>query len=847
MNPGAASGTLMRPEQSPNASIQHAPYTMNLPPDPPARSIQAHVTKGGERRARRIASGGVEGIVERLRCDPELGESFVAWHEEPARPGRVVPFPERLHPALREVCRARGLDELYEHQARAVGHALDGHDVLVATPTASGKTLTYTLPVLQSLLETDGSSRAIWMFPTKALAQDQSQNFNAWIEALERPWHSFTYDGDTPPSIRRTLRDRGQVVLTNPWMLHTGILPNHGKWSQLFRELRYVVVDEVHTLSGVFGSSVANVFRRLLRLARHYGSDPKFLLSSATVKNPAEHARNLLGREVKIVDQDASPSGKKIFGVFEPPLLDPIAGLRANALEECRRLAPLVCGPSHQTIFFTNRRVSVEVLTLYLKEAATNFGLQPEEIRGYRGGYLPLLRREIEAGLKSGEVRVVVSTNALELGVDIGALDVAVLVGYPGNQASFWQRAGRVGRRGGPSLAVMVARSDPIDQFLSSHPDWLFRAPRESLVLDPDNLVILSEQLKCGAFELPFEAVGDEGPTDFGSSEHVAGILDYLAEASGFLVRRDANERAAWYWAADAYPAQDVSLAGNEPDNVLIFDVDTKKAIGEIDREASITTVHEGAIYQVEGETYKVETFDYENRRAWCKKLDSDYFTEAETDTEVRVLRLEERRGRPKVSDPEADDWSVWRGEVHVTTVATLYKKVRFYTRESVGIEDIHLPPEEIDTEACVFTLAEGTAEAWGLTGGDRSPAWRGVGRLLRRVAPLFVRCQPQDLGLATESRSKHFGAPAIFLYDRVPGSVGLGTRLFTECVPLLQAALDVVEGCACVLGCPACVGPSAEVGQLGKETVEAVLRGMLEQTRLVERDIEPREASEES
>ncbi|MEX1024359.1 MAG: DEAD/DEAH box helicase [Planctomycetota bacterium] len=817
------------------------------PSDPPS-DVRRDPRRGGERHRRTRAAGGVEGIVERLRADPELGPAFAAWHTEPARPGRVEDLPARLHPALRAVLERRGMTTLYEHQVRAIDAALDGQDVLVATPTASGKTLTYTLPVLQSLLESDGGARAIWMFPTKALAQDQSSSFNAWIEDLDRPWHSFTYDGDTPPSIRRTLRDRGQVVLTNPWMLHTGILPNHGKWSQLFRGLEYVVVDEVHTLSGVFGSSVANVFRRLLRLARHYGANPRFLLSSATVRNPAEHARALLGRDVTVIDQDASPAGKKIFGVFEPPLLDKIAGLRANALEECRRLAPLVCGPNHQTIFFTNRRVSVEVLTLYLKEAAPNLGLEPDEIRGYRGGYLPLLRREIEQGLKSGAVRVVISTNALELGVDIGALDVCVLVGYPGNQASFWQRAGRVGRRGGTSLAVLVARSDPIDQFLAQHPDWLFRAPRESLTLDPDNLVILSEQLKCASFELPFEVRDGVGPLDFGDSEHVPGILDYLAEESGLLVRRPLPNGARWYWAADAFPAESVSLAGNEPDNVLIFDLDTKKAIGEIDREASITSVHEGAIYQVQGETYKVETFDYENRRAWCKKLDSDYFTEAETDTEVRVLRLEERRGRPALPAQDAlaaerDDWSVWRGEVHVTTVATLYKKVRFYTRESVGIEDIHLPPEEIDTEACVFTLHEQCAEAWGLTGGDRSPAWRGVGRMLRRVAPLFVRCSPSDLGLATESRSKHFGAPAIFLYDRVPGSVGLGTRLFAECTALLQAALDVVSGCACLQGCPACVGPVEEVGALGKETVQAVLGHMLESTRLEPRAIEPEEA----
>ena len=786
--------------------------------------------RGGERRARRrdfTAGGeegaGVEGIVARLRADPEIASRIAVWERRPARPGRAVEFPASLDPALVRLLRERGLDQLWAHQARAIELALADRDVLVTTPTASGKTLAYTAPVLQRLLETDGAARSLWMFPTKALSQDQSRSFNALIEGLGRDWHSFTYDGDTPSSVRRTLRDRGHVVLTNPWMLHQGILPNHGKWAELFRDLRYVVIDEVHTLSGVYGSSVACVLRRLLRIAHHYGSDPRFLLSSATIRDPHEHGRRLLGREVEVVDEDASPSGERFFAVYEPPLVDAVAGLRANALEETRRIAPRVCGPGHQTIFFCNRRTAVEVLTRYLKEAASSMGLKPDEIRGYRGGYLPLLRREIEAGLKDGSVKVVVSTNALELGIDIGSLDVAVLVGYPGSQASFWQRSGRVGRRGRTSLSVMMARSDPVDQYLAEHPEYLFEAPREKIELDPDNLVILSEQLKCAAFELPFRGGDDGAVRGFGESPHLAGILDYLAEESQLLVRRREGGETVWYWTADAYPAQDVSLAGNELDNVLIFDVETGKAIGEIDREYSITSVHEGAIYQVQGETWKVERFDYENRRAYAKRVASDYFTEAETDTEVRILRLEEKRAAYVPAD-DREDWAVWRGEVHVTTVATLYKKIRFYTRESVGAEDIHLPPEELDTETFVLTLSEERAAELGITRGNRAAAWRGVGRLLRRVAPLFIRCQPSDLGMSTEIRSRHFQVPAIFLYDRVPGSVGLGGALFREHASLIGAALEVLRRCECRHGCPACVGPADEVGVLGKETAITIL-----------------------
>ncbi len=853
------------PDAPPPHSPTHAPNAASPERVPsPGAGPDAGPTRGGERRARAVLhAAGVDAIVARLQATPSVSGCFTAWHTEPARPARtrrVGPVDGAdghasdgtlgLRPELLELLRRRGMDELFEHQARAIELALAGKDVLVATPTASGKTLAYTLPVLQSLLESDGAARSLWMFPTKALSQDQSKALNGWIEALGTDWHSFTYDGDTPPSVRRTLRDRGHVVLSNPWMLHQGILPNHGKWSELFRDLRYVVIDEVHTLSGVFGSSVANVLRRLVRIARHYGSDPRFLLSSATVRDPAAHAARLLGREVEVVTEDASPHGKRVFGVFDPPIVNPVAGLRANALEEVRRLAPFVTGPRHQTIFFCNRRIAVEVLTTYLKEAAPSLGLAPAEIRGYRGGYLPLLRREIEEGLKSGAVKVVVSTNALELGIDIGALDVAVLVGYPGNQASFWQRAGRVGRRGRTSLTVLVARSDPIDQYLAHHPDYLFGAPRERLEVDPDNLVLLSEQLKCAAFELPFSSIRSDADDDaeagqvrgFGDSPHIAGILDYLAEESNLLVRRPGEHGPTWYWAADAYPAQDVSLAGNEPDNVVVFDED-QRAIGEMDRESSLTSVYEGAIYQVESEIFKIERFDYENRRAYAKRTASDYFTEAETDTEVRVLRLEEKAA--SLDPTGAERWAVWRGEVHVTTVATLYKKIRFYTRENVGAEDIHLPAEELDTESFVLTVSEASAAELGLTAGNRAAAWRGIGRLLRRVAPLFLRCQSSDLGISTEVRSGHFSSPAIHLYDRVPGSVGLGGALFREHRSIVRAALDVLERCACPHGCPACIGPVEEVGVHGKETGTRVLAWLTASAALDEVDPTVVEAAE--
>ena len=781
---------------------------------------------GGERRSR--AGRSPEDLVAGLQADPELRGNFRHWRRLPRREAEYEGFPAGLDPRLVAQLRENGIEQLFSHQVQAIELAMAGRDVLVTTPTASGKTLGYTLPVLQRLLETKGKARSLWLFPTKALSQDQSKAFNARVEALGEPWHSYTYDGDTPPSVRRTLRERGQVILTNPWMLHQGILPNHSKWADLFASLEYIVIDEVHTLAGVFGSNVAGVLRRLLRIAAHYGAHPRFLLSSATLRNPREHARSLTGREVELIERDGSPAGERVFGIYDPPMVDPIAGLRRNALEEARRLARVVCGPGHQTIFFCNRRTAVEVLTRYLKEGAPRLGLDPDEVRGYRGGYLPDLRREIERDLRSGKVRVVVTTNALELGIDIGSLDVCVLVGYPGSQASFWQRVGRAGRRGKTSLAVLIARSDPVDQFLCAQPEYLFDAPRERLAVDPDSPVILSEQLKCAAFELPFtakrDADGELQITDFGPSPHLLDILDYFAEESGFLHRTGDT----WYFTQDAYPAQEVSLSGNEPDNVIIFDAESGHAIGEVDREGSITAVHEGAIYQVEGETWKVERFDYENRRAYARQVPSDYFTDAQTDTEVRVLRLEERL----VAGPiEEERLSLWRGEVHVTTLATLYKKIRFYTRENLGAEEIHLPPEELDTDAFVVTMSNESLtrclEEADLVA-DRGASWFALGSLLKRVAPLFLRTRSGDLGVSAQLASGHFQRPALYLFDRHHGGIGLVRLFFDAWREIFEAALEVIANCACVAGCPACVGPAEESGPEGKAAVARILETLL-------------------
>jgi DEAD/DEAH box helicase domain-containing protein len=754
----------------------------------------------------------VEAILRRLRESPAYARQIVHAETLPGSPGDLAEMPSWVHPSLRRAYAERGIERLYSHQREAVELAHEGRDVCVVTATASGKTLAYNLPVLDASIRSEGGAKALYLFPTKALSQDQVAELTdllTRVAAVERvDLRCFTYDGDTPPSVRRSLRERGSVVVTNPWMLHQGILPNHAKWVDLFRGLRFVVVDEVHTLSGVFGSHVANVLRRLLRIARHYGAEPTFLASSATIGNPSEHLRRLVGREVAIVDRDGAPRGEKRFLLYNPPLVNAVAGLRANGLEEARRLAAVVSGDDHQTIFFVRTRPQVEVLVKYLKDAARSHGRDPERIRGYRGGYLPDLRREIERDLRSGDVKTVVSTNALELGIDVGRLDVAVLVGYPGTVASTWQQAGRAGRRGQPSLAILITRSSALDQYLASEPRYLFAGARERVAIDPDNAVILSNQVKCAAFELPFVRGAETFGTRPGDLEQV---LEYLAQDAS-LLHRDGD---SYHWAADAYPAQDVSLEGEDADDVTIVNSKSSQVLGVLARPAAIVELYEGAIYGHQGDTYQVERFDYAGRRAYVTPAVTDFYTEAQTDTDVRWLREDERAQRGR--------FEIALGEVDVRTVATMFKKIRFYTRENVGAGEIHLPPEEMLTDGFALILSDEAAGAVGLGEASGGGGLRGYASLLKQIAPLFVRCEPSDLGHCVEVRSPHFRRPAITLFDRHRDGVGLCEAVYRSIDAMMRAARAVLERCPCAFGCPGCIGPPDEVGSRGKAAARAL------------------------
>lgn len=746
-------------------------------------------------------------VIDRLRRDPRYAENIVEWVTQEPLPARFVDYPDWVHPDLRATLQSYRFQRLYTHQREVADLAHAGKHACVVTPTASGKTLCYNLPVLDAMVRKTGA-RALYLFPTKALSQDQVAELNSIVERLPSGIRAYTYDGDTPSSTRAVLRRKGEIIVTNPYMLHAGILPNHVKWTDLFSGLRYVVVDELHAYRGVFGSHVANVFRRLRRIARHYGSDPVFLACSATIRNPAQHAARLLGVPVELVDRSGAPRGKRHFVLYNPPVVNPNLGLRANALEEVRRLSGLFAGGAVQAIYFVRSRQMVEVLTKYLKDRNAKRGLPTGPVCAYRGGYLPKLRRAIERGLREGTVHEVVSTNALELGVDIGSLDVAVLTGYPGTLASTMQQAGRAGRRAGVSLAILVCRLTAMDQYIAAHTDYLLDRPQESAVIDPDNLIIFVNHLKCAAFELPF----DEGEA-FGSNPVTGEVLEYLAREARILHKAGGR----YHWMAEAYPAEDVSLSSADVDYFVVIDEDKNKVMAEVDRSDAMTQIHEGAIYGHQGEQFLITRIEYDDRRAYAKRINPDYFTEAEVDSDVRVIH----------SDVESacDGFVLRRGEVGVKTLAMVYKKIKFYTRENVGAGEIGLPPEEMETTAVWMLLDPPVAAELGLTDPRRAGGWSGAGYLLHHLLPVYLGCNVSDVRRKSEIKSAEFDRPSLFLADNVPGGVGLAEKIYELWPALLRCAREVLESCPCTHGCPACIGPSKNVGSLGKEVALAVLR----------------------
>lgn len=727
-------------------------------------------------------------VIRLLKEDEKLNENIVYWHTIPEKEARMVEFPDKIDQKLKFALQKRGVTQLYTHQGTAFESAMKGESFVAVTPTASGKSLCYHLPVVQTIIN-NPNARALYIFPTKALAQDQKTEINELIDEAGLEINSYTYDGDTSSNIRQKIRKAGHIVITNPDMLHSAILPHHTKWVSLFENLKYIVIDELHIYRGVFGSHVANVIRRLKRICRFYGSDPVFILTSATIANPLELAENLTEKKMKLIDNNGAPSGRKHFVFYNPPVVNKQLNVRRSATLETRMLAGQFLKNKIQTIVFARSRVRVEILLTYLQELVRH-QLGPKSIRGYRGGYLPTERRAIESGLRTGEIYGVVSTNALELGVDIGQLQVCIMNGYPGSISSSWQQAGRAGRRQDESLVILVASSSPMDQYIIANPDYFFERSPETARINPDNLIILIDHMKCAAYELPFK----EGEK-FGTFE-TEEVLEYLTEERVLFKNGD-----KWYWMNDSFPAHGISLRSASQENVVIIDqsnVAKAKVIGEMDRFSAMTLLHEEAIYLHQGIQYQVEKLDWEEKKAFVREVDVDYYTDANLAVQLKVLEEDKWRKRNRSV--------IGYGDVSVNAKATIFKKIKFETHENIGSGPIHLPEEELHTSSTWISLHMDDPES-SISEERLQSALMGTAHALRHIAPLFVMCDSKDLHVVPQVKAVHNERPTIFVYDSYPGGVGLSEKLFDHMEMVLEEAKQMIRRCQCQHGCPSCIG----------------------------------------
>ncbi|MEZ4440278.1 MAG: DEAD/DEAH box helicase [Polyangiaceae bacterium] len=782
-------------------------------PDPPWRrplGIDAVIARW-LRRARPHGSGG---------DDDHARGCFRADQILPASDAVTAPFPADLDPRLVAALGKRGIEQLFAHQAQAIREVQAGRHVVIATPTASGKSLCFHLPVLDRMVK-DPAATAIYLYPTKALSRDQEQSVQRLVSEAELPIAATVYDGDTPGDARRAARQRCQIVMTNPDMLHAGILPQHASWARLFQNLRYVVVDEMHTYRGVFGSHVAHVLARLRRVARFHGADPVFISATATIGNPREHAARLIGApeaDVAVVDQSTAPRGSRRILVYNPPVVNAELGIRASYLKRAVRLTADLVEARVPTILFGQSRNNVEIMLKYLRDRFAGSPSVHQAIFAYRGGYLPGERRRVENGLREGEILCVVATSALELGIDIGDLDAVVCAGYPGSLAGTWQRFGRAGRRSAQSLAVLVTSSTPLDQYLAHHPELLLDGGIEQARVDPDNAEIAIQHLKCAAYELPFRSGERFGVLPEQDTE---AALDFLADHG--VVHRG---RERYHWSEDSFPAGDVSLRSVGWDNTVIIELETQATLAELDWHSTHTMLHEQAIYQHDGRQYQVEQLDYDNHKAFVRLVEPDYFTTAQTQVKVRVLEDEASDTLPLPAPVSGPPVGIGWGDVVVTEKVVGYKKIKFHTHENAGYGDVRLPDVDKHTTSFWLTLPAARCEALGRA--TAIEGLRGLGHALELVATLALMCDPHDIGRAIEDAAQSPPVPSegsvddelparlepfsatVYLYDHVPGGVGLAARIHERAPDLLRHAAELVAGCSCGLGCPSCVGATA-------------------------------------
>ncbi len=794
-------------------------------------------------------------VLDTFAARDRAGEVLTAVRHYPAREAQWAEFPEWICPELRAAYTAKGIRKIYTHQAAAAEAVHAGKNVVIVTPTASGKTLCYNLPILNEILA-DTDTRALYLFPTKALAQDQLAELYDLNQRLDNSFGVFTYDGDTPTDARKSIREKSHIVLTNPDMLHTGILPHHTRWTRLFENLRYIVVDELHNYRGVFGSHLCNVLRRLRRIAKFYGREPQFICCSATIANPGELASRLIEDGVEVLAENGAPAAEKTFVFYNPPVINRALGIRRSYINEASRVSQEFLKHDLQTMVFANSRLHTEIILTYLQQANPQLPGKPETIRGYRGGYLPNERRGIERGLREGRIRGVVTTSAMELGIDVGSLDSVVMAGYPGTIAATWQRAGRAGRRSGSSCAVLVASSSPLDQFIVRHPDYFFGNTPEHAFIQPDNLEILINHLKCAAFELPIDTQEKFGDVD------LRDLCARLAEA-GYLHMAGEN----YHWMHEAYPADTISLRSVTSDNFVIIDITGQPlVIGEVDFPSALTTVHEKAIYLHGGQQYHVEHLDFKERKAYVKQVEVDYYTDAIPYTQVRVLeiaataRSSENLNTGDLADLGSSNagplrvnhsWS--HGDVLVRSQVVGFKKIKFFTNENVGAGQLELPENEMHTTSYWITLERPLLESLPYTISERQSGMFGLLHALESVATLLLMCDGRDLGTAIGERppaagpdepvilseakdlsadpseslmsgQKEFYEPNLYLFDAYPGGIGFSEPLFRAHELLVHKTRELIRACPCEQGCPSCVGPSGDLAPRAKEAALAIL-----------------------
>ena len=749
-------------------------------------------------------------------------DNICGHYHFPAKEACCVSLPSALDPTLQKALEKQGIRKLYSHQAEAFQAAfIDKKNIVCTTPTASGKSLTYMLPIFQRKLE-NSHSRSLLLYPTKALSQDQEAMINGMNSLCNANLGIYTFDGDTAPQARRRIREAGDFVISNPDMLHSGILPHHTNWIKLFENLEFVVIDELHVYRGVFGSHFANVLRRLLRICNFYGSQPQFLASSATIANPLEHARRLSGQSFHLIDQDGSPHSPRDLIFYNPPIVQKALGLRSSALREAAKLGAKLIQNKISTILFCRSRLRVELLASELRSRS---GPLEAKIRAYRGGYLPSERRAIEKELREGQILGVVSTNALELGIDIGALDVAISVGYPGSISSLLQQFGRAGRRDKNSLCVLIASSSGRDQYIIQHPDYFFEKHPEEVLCNPDNLLILTDHIKCAAFELAFAE-----EEQFGKNPHTHEILEHLADER-ILHYNDAK----YYWTEDIYPASSFSLRSGPRENFTIIDMSQKtkeKVIGQMDIFSAPTMLHKNAIYIHQGQQYYVEELAWEDRQAYVRQLNVNYYTDAEEKVELSILEEEplyhHSPGARNTGDTVhitntvntvdankverqrlggKDSLEFYKGEFSLRLKAVMFKKLKLETHENLGWGEIHTPEIEMHTQAAWLLITPENPIYEHLPKAFLGSVLQGAAHALGMVAPLFVLCDPSDIRIRAEVRAKTFRLPTLYCYDNFPGGLELAYRIFYQLDQIAHAAAELIQSCSCLQGCPSCVG----------------------------------------